>query len=417
MADEEAEQEYGDDAQHTRSLSTPGVAEVNSVFDIWNSLQFADPADEIAFVKKDFSDMRMTCLMINATQLLVLPFSLTPLGVESRPLTWPVLLCVVVQLVVRWRDDLHERGADWYGIFYSLCTCSEWLIVIFAERIFGFATISCENSIFLVLFFIFTLSQGILLFQPLAYKLHRALMSWVFVSSLCALHLYLFARFGGGRSRMDAPDGRAENSSSSSSSSSTFDSYGGMLSRPSLTPFEFFALFELSALFCLCLVVSQLYSRRLHHAELECLHERLRREKERMSYELAISHKQFQRDAKLNEQLHGGSRSVGGGRARSGPRSTRSVGSSGMSSGIVELTEQVTALRAEEAAKDEAQASAQSQEDKFRESRYHVERINERDCESPHDAAKRRQEALWTTLADLGIRPKSDLSDDVHALL
>ena len=83
MADEEAEQEYGDDAQHTRSLSTPGVAEVNSVFDIWNSLQFADPADEIAFVKKDFSDMRMTGLMINATSR-PLPFSLTPLGGERR---------------------------------------------------------------------------------------------------------------------------------------------------------------------------------------------------------------------------------------------------------------------------------------------------------------------------------------------
>ena len=77
----------------------------------------------------------------------------------------------------------------------------------------------------------------------------------------------------------------------------------------------------------------------------------------------------------------------------------------------------MTTLRAEKAAKDEAQASAQSQAEKFRESRYHVERINERECESPHEAAKRRQEVLWTTLADLGIRPKSDLADDVHALL
>ena len=88
--------------------------------------------------------------------------------------------------------------------------------------------------------------------------------------------------------------------------------------------------------------------------------------------------------------------------ARTGPRSARSCGSSGISSGMSGYCE---------LAKDHEEQEREGRDALLRhQSQSSLQRIL--GTSSPTEAAKRRQEVLWTTLSDLGIRPKSEASNE-----
>ena len=97
MQPDERHEEDGDTSATIAAPVSPHLALTHGLCAGRKALQFVDEEDEAAFVEKDFQEMRVTHLMICSIQLLVLPFSLTPLGVESRPVTWPALFCIVAQ--------------------------------------------------------------------------------------------------------------------------------------------------------------------------------------------------------------------------------------------------------------------------------------------------------------------------------
>lgn len=305
----------------------------------------------------DFADMSVTHLLIGVVQLAVLPYSLSPLGVQSRAVTMPVTLCILLQLYVRWRHGGY--GARWFGIFYFCMTCAEWAAILIAQQAFHFSVLTAD-AVFLILFFIFVFLQGLLLFSASTYRVLEGFLFIPFASCVCALYLYLFTQStGGGAAEHDTPS-------------------------VLLGPLAFFALFEAMCVISFGLCLSQLYSRRMHHAELEYLHERLRREKERMDYELALARKRQSQEADAR----------GGRRGRSGSGSI-GPGSSGVSSAMSELAEGMHLLKAELEAKRQASLEEESA------SRRPVT-----------EAARQRQEVLWTTLAEIGIRPKSAGSNE-----
>jgi hypothetical protein len=432
-----ADVERGEDDNHQLpphfSSTSPAVATTHDLCAGWHSLQFVDEADEAAFVEKDFAKMQSAHLVVGAMQLFVLPFSLTPLGIQSRPITWPTAVLIILQLLVRWKRDW---GAALFGWFCVALTIFEWVVVIAAERIYGFAPIAADNTIFVILFYIFVLTQGLVVLSCLAYWVHRTVLcSFIFVA-FCTLHLYIYVSYGAGGNASagglgadgcvptadalgtvgaDGPAADGPGAAAPSGPAPTASLHVA-LSVPSLTPAEFLGLFSLIVTFCLGLVLAQLHARRAHHAELEYLHERLRREKERMHFELALSQKQQMR---AEERLADGGGSEGGGsggdagsrrkgggsRHNGGPRSARSVGSSGLSSGMSGYCDLAKEYEEEEGRdRDRALLNHHS-----------IQRIL--DTPSPTEAAKRRQEVLWTTLSDIGIRPKSEASHDAMPML
>ena len=379
MPDPEAAHEDEDDAAKLtfahegfsdRVSMSPAHDTLHGAWPLATSYQFVDSNDEASFVAKDFADMRPMHLLISLTEMLVPPYSLTPLGVQSRPLTWPVTVCIVIQLVVRYADVDSKLGAAWYAKFYFATTIIELIFIVIAQVFFGFAPIASDGT-FLVLFFIFVFLQGMLAFSAIVYDTKFALITFVACNVICTLHLWLFVR-------SSEPPSEAAHA----------------VPEPLVSPIAFGLLYLSQSALILAVIFLLLRARRLHHAELEYLHERLRREKERMAYELAIAQKA--QNAVAN----------GAGSSKKAPRSMKSIGSSGgMSSHMSELAGQMTLLKAE----DEAREQATRQGHTFR---------GIRESPTDNDKAEERQQRLWTTLAELGIRPKTSESDsDRHHLL
>lgn len=352
---------------------SPAHDSLHGPWPLATSYQFVDREDEADFKAKDFADMRPTHLFITLVEMTVTPYSLTPLGGQSRPLTWPITVCIVIQLVVRYADVHSTLGADWYGKFYFATTLIEWALVTAAHQVFGFAPIA-SDGIFLVLFYLFCFLQGLLAFSSIVYNTKFVLASLMVYNGVCTLHLCLFVR--------------ASESPSDGSHAAP---------EPLVAPLAFGLLYFFESLITVVLVFSQLRARRFHHAELEYMHERLRREKERMGYELAIAQKAArsvaQSAAAYTSTWEGGEGSR---------KAARSVGSSGgMSSHMSELAGPMTTLREEK----EAAEHAARQEHVLLECT-----AAPGSRELPTEKAEERQQRLWTTLAELGIRPKSATS-------
>lgn len=351
----------------------------NLLHGLWplaTSYQFLDREDEVLFKAKDFADMRPTHLIICLMEMAVPPYSLTSLGVQSRPLTWPITVCVVVQLVVRYADAHSTLGADWYGKFYFATTLIEWALVVAAQQLFGFAPIA-SDEIFLVLFYIFCFLQGMLAFSTIVYNTRLLLASLVIYNLVCALHLYLFVR----------------DSESAASSGSP---------KQLMAPLAFGLLYGFESSITVAVAFSQLRSRRFHHAELEYMHERLKREKERMAYELAIAQKAVQSVTQSavaylweGDKARRTAAQSDGDLGASGTLSVKSVGSSGeMSSHMSELARPIAKLVEEKEMLELHTAPMLGS------------------CEMPSThKSKERQQRLWATLSELGIRPKSANSD------
>jgi hypothetical protein len=368
-----------------RVSMSPAHDSLHGLFPLVTSFQFMDRDDEASFVAKDCAAMRPMQLFLIMLEMTVPPYSLTPLGVQSRPLTWPVTVCVVIQLVVRYLDVDSTRGADWYAKFFFATTFLMWTFVVGAQQFFGFAPIA-SDTLFLVLFFVFVFLQGQLLCSAVVYKTTSLLLFLFIFNAFCTLHLYLVA-------------------SSSDSPSSELPLEGAHAGpEPLMPPLGFGLLYCFMTLTTVGLVFSQLLARRFHHAELEYMHERLRREKERIGYELAIAQKAqsvAQRAAARFLEDEEGNRKAarsGGGLSASGARSAKSVVSSAMSSHMSDFAAEVTMLRAEEEAKEH-------------EARQQHVRFEPLMAQSQAEKAEERQQKLWTTLAELGIRPKSVASD------
>lgn len=391
-----------------RVSMSPAHDSLHGLWPLATSYQFVDRDDEASFVAKDFAAMRPSHLVLILVEMTVPPYSLTPLGVQSRPLTWPVTVCVVIQLVVRYLDVDSTLGVKWYGKFYFAMTGLMWCGVIAGQQLFGFAPIA-SDGIFLVLFFIFVFLQGLLITSTIVYEPKYVLLAILVFNSLCTLHLYLFVHTAESPSGLPFSEAKANFGAPSELSS---EGRGHAGPEPLEEPLAFGLIYLCMTIICAALVFSQLRARRFHHAELEYMHERLRREKERIGYELAIARKAHSVATRLLEGDEGNRKATrsGGGFSSSGPRSVRSVASSAMSSHMSELA---GAMRiADETRELEAW---QGQVD--------LEQTMALDA---HEAlpvrAEERQQRLWATLAELGIRPKSvtpvisDLSDQATLL-
>lgn len=367
-----------------RVSMSPAHDSLHGLWPLATCYQFVDRNDEASFVAKDFATMRPTHLLLMLLEMTVPPYSLTPLGVQSRPLTWPVTVIVVIQLVACYLDADSTRGVDWYSKFYFATTFAMWCAVVFAQQRSGFAPIA-SDSIFLVLFFIFVFLQGLLVCSTIGYDAKSFPIFMLFFNAVCTIHLYLFDHSSGSASELPSEGG------------------GHASPEPLLAPLAFGLLYFFVTLITVGFVGSQLRARRFHHAELEYMHERLRREKERMGYELAIARKAQSAAAGLVEGNDEGNRRAArsggsGGLSTSGARSAKSFMSSGMSSDMSELARNMATLRAEDEVKEyEAQQG--------RHMRFEVA-MGDRESK-----AEERQQRLWTTLAELGIRPKSVSSD------
>ena len=119
---------------------------------LWNSFLFIDKDDEAAFVRKDFAAMKQTSVSITALQLLILPYSFTPLGEESRCLLWAIVPIVTMQLYTRLYFDDARHDARWFAWFYGATTLAMWCLLIAVDLVTGFAPI-VSSTIFVVLFF------------------------------------------------------------------------------------------------------------------------------------------------------------------------------------------------------------------------------------------------------------------------
>ena len=328
----------------------------------WHSFQFVDTDDEAAFVEKDLAAMRQTANIICALQFLVLPYSLTPLGAESRLLLWPMSLIVLLQFYGRWKLQGSHYDDKWFSWFYTFTTVAMWILIVAVERLTGFAPIA-SDTVFVVLFFVFSITQALLALQVLAYALPRLVAACMVFSLISALHLYLYAT-----RRPDTTEALAEQT---------------------MAPLAFWSLFILEMVFAAAFVQLSLSARRQHHAELEFLADRLRCEKERLNFDLALAHKKHQRASRAGSD--GGSRG-----RRQG--STRSCESSAWSSGMEELAEGVADAREMQLMRTKLEEDAVESQPE----------LGAKAAPSSMAVVRQQREAvLWKTLEDVGIRPHS----------